>query len=139
VIIQNAVEFPDGSLLYSRHRHDFVSKNGVTLDGGLDYYKSSEVEGVKYKSLCLDEISTMDDILKHLICEATHIKWSNMGSSEIQEVRKTLLNKYMGEPYKGEFSQHTNHHLLLHLYVGGYWLVQNVKNKSLLKGIIDEN
>jgi len=137
MIIQNAVEFPDKSLLYSRHGHDFVSKNGVTLDGGLNYYRSSMEKDAQYKSLCLDELSTMDDILKHLICEATDKKWSDMGSSEIEEVRKTLLNKYTGEPYEGSFSQHTNHHILLHIYVGGFWLVQNVKNKNLLKGVID--
>lgn len=44
MLIQNAIQTPDGTILVSRHVHDYVShtdKNGVlyAVDGGLDYLR----------------------------------------------------------------------------------------------------
>ncbi len=45
-LIYNALRTPDGTVLTSRHRHDYVThidKNGkeYMIDGGLDYVRSS--------------------------------------------------------------------------------------------------
>ena len=45
-ILYNAMRTPDGTILVSQHRHDYVThtdKNGsfYMLDGGLDYYRYS--------------------------------------------------------------------------------------------------
>lgn len=45
-LIKNCIETPDGTLLYSRHRHDYQShldENGKTYftDGGLEYVRCS--------------------------------------------------------------------------------------------------
>lgn len=45
-LLHSAIETPDGTVLTSRHRHDYVShvdKNGETyiLDGGIDYIRTS--------------------------------------------------------------------------------------------------
>ena len=44
MITKNAIKTPDGTIIESKHRHDFVchkDKNGNTycVDGGLDYLK----------------------------------------------------------------------------------------------------
>jgi len=43
-IIYNAIKTPDGTIIESKHRHDFkihIDKNGkeYSVDGGLDYLK----------------------------------------------------------------------------------------------------
>lgn len=43
-ILKNAIKTPDGTIIESKHRHDFVSytdKNGkyYAVDGGLDYLR----------------------------------------------------------------------------------------------------
>jgi hypothetical protein len=45
-IVYNAIQTPDGTILQSKHRHDYVSytdKNGqyYAVDGGLEYVKRS--------------------------------------------------------------------------------------------------
>jgi len=56
-IIVNSIETPDGTILKSRYRHDYVShtdkKNGKTysVDGGLSYLKRSGPNNYKERSL----------------------------------------------------------------------------------------
>jgi hypothetical protein len=45
-LVRNCLETPDGTILYSRHRHDYahhIDENGKTYftDGGLDYVRCS--------------------------------------------------------------------------------------------------
>ena len=45
-LVKNCLETPDGTILYSRHRHDYahhIDENGKTYftDGGLDYVRCS--------------------------------------------------------------------------------------------------
>tara|TARA_X000001382_G_scaffold68829_2_gene47883 strand:+ start:651 stop:1040 length:390 start_codon:yes stop_codon:yes gene_type:complete len=45
-IISNALRTPDGTIIHSRHRHDYVTYtdangNEYMIDGGLDYVRSS--------------------------------------------------------------------------------------------------
>jgi hypothetical protein len=49
ILVHNSIMTPDGTILVSRHRHDFVyhtDKNGhrYCLDGGLDYIRMSYPE-----------------------------------------------------------------------------------------------
>lgn len=56
-IICNRIQTPDGTVIVSRHRHDYVSytdANGYTyaVDGGLDYLKRmAPPDGPAYKEL----------------------------------------------------------------------------------------
>lgn len=55
-LILNRVQTPDGTILTSRHRHDYVShtdKNGLTymVDGGLDYQRYTNHKEAPFKNL----------------------------------------------------------------------------------------
>lgn len=39
----------NGELIHSRHRHDFISKNGAMMDGGQDYVKHNNCQINTYK------------------------------------------------------------------------------------------
>lgn len=61
MILRNAIQTPDGTILVSRHRHDYVNyvdKNGHTymVDGGLSYIRRNLVKDAPYK-----ELSVYDD------------------------------------------------------------------------------
>ena len=60
-LLHSSIRTPDGTILTSRHRHDYVSyvdKNGLTysLDGGTDYIRTSiNVEKAEDLSLYSDD------------------------------------------------------------------------------------
>lgn len=62
-LIANRWQTPDGTILWSKHRHDFVThKDKVTgetmfIDGGNEYIRSS---GVGLKSLCVYSNGTFE-------------------------------------------------------------------------------
>ena len=59
-IIYNALKTPDGTIIKSRHRHDYVThtdKNGkeYMIDGGLDYVRSSAHADQEYLTVSMDD------------------------------------------------------------------------------------
>ena len=59
-LIYNALKTPDGTIIESRHRHDYVThtdKNGkeYMIDGGLDYVRSSANGDEEYLTVSMDD------------------------------------------------------------------------------------
>jgi hypothetical protein len=59
-IVYNALKTPDGTIIESRHRHDYVThtdKNGkgYMIDGGLDYVRSSANGDEEYLTVRIDD------------------------------------------------------------------------------------
>lgn len=60
LLIRNALRTPDGTILQSRHRHDYVThtdKNGkeYMLDGGLDYVRCSANGDEEHLTVTLED------------------------------------------------------------------------------------
>lgn len=87
-LIRNAIRTPDGTLLVSRHRHDFVSHVDATnghkyqIDGGLEYCRRS-VPG-SYEEACV-----WSDDPHEVIREA--MEWGSRGKDGKQPVRYIRL------------------------------------------------
>ena len=110
-IIKNEMRTPDGTILRSRNRHDYVthtdSKNGklYMLDGGLDYVRSSANGDEEYLTVTTD--NTHDEI-REAVTWGTYgkegdqplsfIKLLNMETAHIQAVLQTVQGIY--PPYK---------------------------------------
>jgi hypothetical protein len=76
-IISNRIRTPDGTILESRHRHDYVTyvdKNGkeYMVDGGLEYLRRNVHDDAPY-----EELSVYDDAPYALIREV--FKWGTRG------------------------------------------------------------
>lgn len=67
--VTNAIKTPDGTVLQSRHRHDFVTHHDIKsgeryiLDGGLEYKRTSMNEHPA-KDISLDSSAPWKDIRK---------------------------------------------------------------------------
>jgi len=64
-IIRNALKTPDGTVITSRHRHDYVTHTDTNgkeyiIDGGLDYIRSSANGDEEYLTVTIDHAH--DDI-----------------------------------------------------------------------------
>jgi hypothetical protein len=117
-LIKNSIKCPDGVILTSRHRHDFVShkdKNGELYytDGGLSYLKRS-VNIKPYEDLSLYTTDSFEKLREGLEWatygrngnEELHYKSiSNMSSNHIKAI---LLNckvaDYMKELFEKEIA-----------------------------------
>jgi hypothetical protein len=69
-LIVSRIQTPDGTILTSRHRHDYVShidKNGLTyfLDGGVDYQRVAYYPDAPYTDVSLYSDSPFDVIREH--------------------------------------------------------------------------
>lgn len=68
-IIQNAIELPDKTILMSRSTHDYQSKDGYSVDGGIDYLRYGFPVGCenKFKILSLYDNSSFIDRKEKLV------------------------------------------------------------------------
>lgn len=69
-IILNSIRTPDGTVLVSRHRHDYVTyvdKNGLEymVDGGTDYLRRTVHEEAPYEELSIYEDAPFEIIREH--------------------------------------------------------------------------
>jgi len=59
-LVRNAMRTPDGTIIRSRHRHDYVTHKDANgseymLDGGLDYVRSSANGDEEYMAVTLED------------------------------------------------------------------------------------
>ena len=96
-IISNRIRTPDGTILESRHRHDYVTyvdKNGkeYMVDGGLEYLRRNVHDDAPY-----EELSVYDDAPYALIREV--FKWGTRGKGGRQPLTfvslKDLTNDHI--------------------------------------------
>ena len=76
-ILSNRMRTPDGTILESKHRHDYVTHldaNGkeYMLDGGLDYVRSSANGDEEFLTICSDD---PHEVLRVLV------KWGTYGKN----------------------------------------------------------
>ena len=84
-IVANRIRTPDGTILESRHRHDYVTyvdKNGkeYMVDGGLEYLRRFVHDDAPY-----EELSVYDDAPHVEIREA--FKWGTRGKDGRQPLK----------------------------------------------------
>jgi hypothetical protein len=96
-IVANRIRTPDGTILESRHRHDYVTyvdANGkeYMVDGGLDYLRRNVHDDAPY-----EELSVYDDAPYALIREV--FKWGTRGKGGRQPLTfvplKDLTNDHI--------------------------------------------
>ena len=93
MIIHSQLTTPDGTVLVSKHRHDFVShkdKNGKTyfLDGGTEYIRSSNNGDEEF--LTITDKSPHEQIREYL-------SWGTYGKSGNEPFHKILLKNLSDE------------------------------------------
>jgi hypothetical protein len=98
MIIYNAIRTPDGTVIESTHRHDFVchtDANGgrYCVDGGYSYLKRSFAK-LDYKELSIDskyeELSIDSDGVDFETVRNT-LKWGTYGPNGDQPLKRVLL------------------------------------------------
>lgn len=110
-LIYNAIRTPDGTILNSKHRHDYIEhldKNGeiYVIDGGLDYIRTS-VNKIPAESLVLYDNEPFKVIREH-IYRGTRGKDGN-GSLEYIKL-KDISDEYLTNiiTYDEEFNPNNN-------------------------------
>ena len=96
-IVSNRIRTPDGTVLESRHRHDYVTyvdANGkeYMVDGGLEYLRRNVHDDAPY-----EELSVYDDAPYALVREV--FKWGTRGKDGKQPLTyvplKDLTNEHI--------------------------------------------
>jgi hypothetical protein len=96
-IVSNRIRTPDGTILESRHRHDYVTyvdANGkeYMVDGGLEYLRRNVHDDAPY-----EELSVYDDAPYALVREV--FKWGTRGKDGKQPLTyvplKDLTNEHI--------------------------------------------
>lgn len=88
-LVYNAIRTPDGTLLVSRHRHDYVvhddrvSGEQYMLDGGIDYIRTS-----LNRVPATDESVTLDDGIGRV---REVLEWGTRGRDGREPLRQILL------------------------------------------------
>jgi len=90
-IVLNRIRTPDGTVLTSRHRHDYVrhlDKNGLeySVDGGLDYLSRGFDRDDPHEELSVYADDSFDLV-------RTSLAWRTRGLSGDQPVRWVTLDK----------------------------------------------
>ena len=125
-LIYNAIKTPDGTVLVSRHTHDYVSykdKNGETYinDGGTDYLKRS-VNKEPYEDLALyntDLIEKIREIAdwgtygKDGDKELTYKKIKDLSNAHLE----AILNDCGNSIYKGIIKRELNYRIANDIFV----------------------
>lgn len=88
-ILVNMIRTPDGTIIQSRHRHDYVTytdKNGMEymVDGGLDYLRRTIYDEHPYVELSLTEEDPIEVIREYF-------DWGTYGKDGKQPLRRILL------------------------------------------------
>lgn len=88
-ILVNMIRTPDGTILQSRHRHDYVTytdKNGLQymVDGGLDYLRRNVHHEHPYEELSLYEEDPIEIIRERF-------DWGTYGKDGKQPFTRILL------------------------------------------------
>ena len=99
-LVYNAIRTPDGTVIESTHRHDYVThrdQNGTNymIDGGLDYVRSSANGDEEHLTVYLED---GHDTVRNALTWGTYgingdqplkrVKLSDMGSDHIKAVLK---------------------------------------------------
>lgn len=114
-IIRNSIKTPDGTVLVSRHQHDYVShvdKNGETymIDGGLSYFRGS-INKEKATPLHVTTNDSHEEVSKALI-------WGTYGKNSDQPLHfislcdmdtehiRAVLNECILHKWRREIMEH---------------------------------
>lgn len=73
-LLVNGVRFADGTEIFSWHRHDFVTHDGYSVDGGLDYLRrvGHPPPGAEDISVYVDEDHEIN---------REHLRWGTYGKN----------------------------------------------------------
>lgn len=106
-LIRNALMTPDGTVIESQHRHDYVAyrdKNGKTymVDGGLDYLR---------RSCNGDEVDlSLTDEQPHVV-QREHLTWGSLGKYGDQPLRRIKIKDMETEHIKAVLKLKDENHL----------------------------
>jgi hypothetical protein len=90
-LIYSAIKTPDGTVLESRHRHDYVTHKDTysgeeyMLDGGLDYQRTT------INHLPAIDLSVYEDDAHELVRE--HLRWGTYGKNGDQQLKRVKLSE----------------------------------------------
>ena len=102
-LIKNSIRTPDGTVLESRHRHDYKShkdKNNeiYTNDGGLSYFKRS-VNKETYEDLSLYSTDSFEKLREG-------IEWGTFGKNGDEELHYKSISNMSSNHIKSILSQY---------------------------------
>lgn len=114
--VRNAIRTPDGTVIYSRHRHDFQSHvdangNEYIVDGGLDYLRRSFHKDAPHEELAV-ELSQPFEVVREAFEWGTYgkegkgplhyVKLSELGNNHVESITEHI--KYGVKVEKSRFS-----------------------------------
>jgi len=97
-IILNRIKTPDGTILTSRHRHDYVTHedaNGLEymVDGGFEYLRRNVHKDHPYEELSITTEAPFEQIRESLC-------WGTYGKNGDQPIRYVQLNEMSNDHIK---------------------------------------
>ena len=131
-LVLNRIQTPDGTILTSYYRHDYVSyvdKNGLEymVDGGLDYLRRNVHENAPYK-----ELSVYDDNPWEIVRQSFHrggrgkngdqpLKWvpmSEMSNGWLENsiqynLERGIDDSFASSLYRKELEYRKNHNIYI--------------------------